>query len=269
MGLLNIIRRMFLREELSIREIARRTGLSRNTITKYLNASTIEPQFTTPERQSKLDPFADKLTGWLKTEAGKSRKQRRTLKQLHADLVVLGFTGSYGRVAASAREWRDDRQREQQTTGRGTFVPLSFRPGEAFQFDWSEDFAVLGGERTKLQVAHIKLSHSRAFLVRAYLLQTHEMLFDAHWHGFRVFGGIPGRGIYDNMKTAVDRVGRGKERQVNMRFLAMANHYVFEPAFCNPAAGWEKVQIEKNVQDARHRLWQPMPSFPDLATLNG
>ena len=56
----------------------------------------------------------------------------------------------------------------------------------------------MGGERTKLQVAHIKLSHSRAFLVRAYLLQTHEMLFDAHWHGFRVFGGVPERGIYDN-----------------------------------------------------------------------
>ncbi len=47
------------------------------------------------------------------------------------------------------------------------------------------------------------------------------MLFDAHWHGFRVFGGVPGRVIYDNMKTAVDRVGRGKERQVNVRFLAM------------------------------------------------
>ncbi len=95
MGLLNIIRRMSLREKLSIREIARRTGLSRNTITKYLNAGTIEPQFTTPERQSKLDTFAEKLAGWLKTEADKSRKQRRTLKQLHADLVVLGFTGHY------------------------------------------------------------------------------------------------------------------------------------------------------------------------------
>ncbi len=118
--------------------------------------------------------------------------------------------------------------------GRGTFVPLHFDSGDAFQFDWSEDFAVLGGERTKLQVAHIKLSHSRAFLLRAYPLQTHEMLFDAHWHGFRVFGGVPGRGIYDNMKTAVDRVGRGKERQVNMRFLAMTNHYVYEPEFCNP-----------------------------------
>ena len=268
MGLLNIIRRMSLREKLSIREISRRTGLSRNTIAKYLNAGTIEPKFTTPERPSKLDPFAEKLTGWLKIEGGKSRKQRRSAKQLHVDLVALGYTGSYNRVAAFAREWRADRQREQQTTGRGTFVPLAFRPGEAFQFDWSEDYAVLGGERTKLQVAHIKLSHSRAFLVRAYLLQTHEMLFDAHWHGFRVFGGVPGRGIYDNMRTAVDRIGRGKERQVNMRFLAMANHYVFEPEFCNPASGWEKGQVEKNVQDSRHQVLHLMPDFPTLTALN-
>lgn len=268
MAFLSIIRRWALREHLSIREIARRTKLSRNTIRKYLRSGAVEPEFSVPERPSKLDPFAAKLSGWLKTEAGKSRKQRRTSKQLHDDLVKLGYTGSYGRVAAFARVWRADRQREQQTTGRGTFVPLVFQPGEAFQFDWSEDFAVLGGERAKLQVAHIKLSHSRAFLLRAYPLQTHEMLFDAHVHGFRVFGGVPGRGIYDNMRTAVDRVGRGKERQVNARFLALASHYVFEPEFCNPAAGWEKGQVEKNVQDSRHRLWQPMPEFPDLAALN-
>lgn len=268
MGLLNIIRRMHLREKLSIREIARRTGLSRNTVSKHLAANTIEPKFAAPERPSKLDPFSGKLAGWLKTEIGKPRKQRRTLKQMHADLVKLGFTGSYNRVAAFSRDWRADRQREQQTAGRGTFVPLSFSPGEAFQFDWSDDFAILGGERTKLQMAHIKLSHSRAFLLRAYLLQTHEMLFDAHWHGFRVFGGVPARGIYDNMKTAVDRVGRGKEREVNMRFLAMTNHYVFEPEFCNPAAGWEKGQVEKNVRDSRHQLLHGMPDFADLAALN-
>jgi hypothetical protein len=70
-------------------------------------------------------------------------------------------------LPAFARRWKADRHREQQTTGRGTFVPLSFRPAEAFQFDWSEDFAVLGGERTKLQMAHIKPAHSRAFLLRA------------------------------------------------------------------------------------------------------
>ena len=163
---------MALRERLPIREIARRTGMPRNIIRKYLSAGTIEPRFTIPDaspcaRQTKLDPFAKKLAGWLKTEAGKSRKRRRSLTQLHTDLVLLGFDGSYARVAAFARDRRYDRQRERQTTGRGTFVPLSFGPGEAFPFDWSEDFAILGAERTKLRVAHIKLSHSRAFLVRA------------------------------------------------------------------------------------------------------
>src|SRR5690606_21338448 len=144
-----------------------------------------------------------RLADWLSTEAKKSRKQKRTLKQLHADLAALGYEGSYGRVAAFAREWRADQHQQQQTAGRGIFVPLSFEPGEAFQFDWSEDWAIIGNERTKLQVAHIKLSYSRAFIVRAYLLQTHEMLFDAHNHAFRVFGGVPRRGIYDNMRTAI------------------------------------------------------------------
>ncbi len=89
-------------------------------------------------------------------------------------------------------------------------MPLVFQPGQAFQFDWSEDWAILGGQRTRLQVAHLKLAYSRAFIVRAYSLQTHEMLFDAHEHAFRVLGGVPQRGIYDNMRTAVDRVGTGK-----------------------------------------------------------
>jgi transposase len=62
MGLLNIIRRMALRDELPIREVSRRTGLSRNTIKKYLNAGTVEPKFATPARPSKLDPFAEKLS---------------------------------------------------------------------------------------------------------------------------------------------------------------------------------------------------------------
>jgi transposase len=268
MALLSVIRRWHFREHLSIREICRRTGLSRNTIRKYLRSGTVEPAFKVPDRPSKLDRFADRLSAWLKTEASKPRKQKRTILQLHADLVSLGYGGSYNRVAAFAREWKADRQREMNTTGRGTFVPLTFEPVEAFQFDWSEDWAIIGNERTKLQVAHTKLSYSRAFIVRAYLMQTHEMLFDAHNHAFRVLGGVPRRGIYDNMKTAIDKVGRGKERDINTRFLAMASHYLFELEFCNPASGWEKGQVEKNVQDARHRLWQPTPRFPSLAALN-
>ncbi len=268
MGLLNVIRRMALRELLPIREIARRTGLSRNTVRKSLKSGAVEPKFATPERPSELDPHAEKLAGWLKTEAGKGCKQRRTRKQLHADLVALGFIGSDNRVAAFARDWRAGRHRDGQTAERGTFVPLLFQPGEAFQFGWSEDTAVIGGERTKLQVAHMTLAQSRAFLLRAYLLQSHEMLLDAHWSGFRVFGGVPAQGIYDTMRTAVDRVGRGKQRQINARFRAMTDRSVFEPTFSNPASGWEKGQVEKGVPDARPRLWQLMPTFPDLDALN-
>ncbi len=268
MDLLSVIRRWRFRQGMPIREIERRTGLSRNTIRKYLRADTVEPKFKVPARPGKLAPFADTLRGWLHQEASKTRKHKRTAKQMFADLVALGYEGSYGRVAAFVRTWKADQQRQQQTSGRGTFVPLAFAPGEAFQFDWSEDWAVLGGERIKLQVAHTKLSHSKAFIVRAYLLQTHEMLLDTLAEAFRVLGGVPGRGIFDNMKTAVDRVGSGKSRQVNARLAAMASHYLFETDFCNPAAGWEKGQVERNVQDARRRLWQPMPDLPDLEALN-
>jgi transposase len=203
MDLLSVIRRWRFRQGMPIREIERRTGLSRNTIRKYLRADTLEPVFRVSVRPSKLDPFAEKLSGWLRIEVGKSRKQKRTAKQMHADLVVLGYDGSYEWVAAFVRAWKAERQREQQTSGRGTFVPLVFAAGEAFQFDWSEDWAIIGGRQTKLQVAHTKLSHSRAFIVRAYPLQTHEMLFDALAEAFRVLGGVIGHAIHSVMSVFI------------------------------------------------------------------
>ena len=115
MALLSVIRRWHLRQHIPIREIERRTGLSRNTIRKYLRADTVEPKFKLPDRPSKLDPFAEKLAAWLRQESSKSRKQKRATKQLYADLTVLGYEGSYSRVAAFVRRWKADRQREQQT----------------------------------------------------------------------------------------------------------------------------------------------------------
>lgn len=164
MALLSVVRRWHYREHLSIPEIGRRTGLSQNTVRKYLRSDGVEPQFELSDRQSKLDPFADRLAALLKTDANSPRKQKRTIKQLHADLVSLGFEGSCNRMVAFAREWRVDRQREMQTTNRGTFVPLSFALGEAFQFGWAEDWAIIGNERTTREVAHVKLSYSRPFL---------------------------------------------------------------------------------------------------------
>jgi AcrR family transcriptional regulator len=106
-ALLGIIRRWHIRDQVPLREIARRLGISRNTVRRYLRSETIEPAYA--ERRSKraIDQYAFQLSAMLKTEAARSRKQRRTLKQIHEDLTELGFKGSYDRVAAFARTWRE------------------------------------------------------------------------------------------------------------------------------------------------------------------
>lgn len=95
------------------------------------------------------------------------------------------------------------------------------------------------------------------------------MLFDAHNRAFAALGGVAARGIYDNMKTAVDKISKGNGRIVNTRFYTMVSHYLFEADFCNAASGWEKGIVEKNVQDARRRIWidakqQRFSSFEEL-----
>jgi len=95
--LLSVIRRWYGRDKLSIREISRRTGLSRHTIRKYLASGIVEPKYPLRRSVSKLDPFVGILSTWLQRAAGRNRKRRRSLKMLHRDLVVLGFDGSYDR----------------------------------------------------------------------------------------------------------------------------------------------------------------------------
>ena len=134
-------------------------------------------------------------------------------------------------------------------------MPLKFDLGEAFPFDWSEEGMVVGGIYHRMQVSHMKLCASRAFWLVTYPSQGHEMLFDAHTRSFSALGGVARRGIYDNMKTAVDKVKKGKGRIVNARFAVMCAHYLFDADFCNVASGWEKGVVEKNVQDSRRRIW--------------
>nr|WP_238534054.1 helix-turn-helix domain-containing protein [Herbaspirillum lusitanum] len=98
-ALLGIIRHWHLRDQISLREIAKRLGISRNTVRRYLCSETVEPAYA--DQRSAI-----KLSAWIKTESTKSRKQKRSLKQMHADLCVLGFEGSYDRVAALARQWK-------------------------------------------------------------------------------------------------------------------------------------------------------------------
>ncbi len=105
-ALLGIIRRWHIRDQVPLREISRRLGISRNTVRRFLRAESTEPAYPGRQSPSAIDKYAFQLSAMLKTEAARSRKQRRTLKQIHLDLKDLGFEGPYDRVAAFAGVWR-------------------------------------------------------------------------------------------------------------------------------------------------------------------
>ena len=261
------IRRLHVRDKLSISEIARRTSLSRNTIRKWLRADDgTDTQYRRTPAERVLTPFEPWLLQALKADAHRLKRERRTALMLFGEIQKQGFTGSYSRVSEFVRQ---SRERGDGVSATSAFVPLKFQLGEAFQFDWSEESLVIGGVQRKVLASHTKLCSSRAFFVSGYPGQSHEMLFDAHHRAFAALGGVPKRGIYDNMKTAVDKVSRGNGRIVNTRFQAMVAHYLFDADFCNVASGWEKGIVEKNVQDARRRIWigarqQTFSSFEEL-----
>ena len=253
MVMIGKVLRMHHRDNKSVREISKVTSLSRNTVRKYLRAGSAEPpKYSRAAIPIKLAPYVEHLTQMLIVDAHRHKKERRTVRALHGELAKMGYSGGYTRVTDFVRIWRI----EQGLPGmRAAFVPLTFALGDAFQFDWSEEGLVIAGIYRRLQVAHMKLCASRAFWLVAYPSQGHEMLFDAHTRSFAALGGVPHRGIYDNMRTAVDKVGRGKTRVVNARFHAMCEYYLFHADFCNVASGWEKGIVEKNVQDSRRRVW--------------
>lgn len=259
------IRRWHRIDKLSISEIAKRLGASRNTVAKYLSSEVTKPRYKPREKRFPImGPWAARLLDLLDEDAGKPLKQRRNGQRLYDTLVDEGFTGSYPTVQRAVRGWKEDHRRD----GGRVFIPLTFAAGEAFQFDWSYETVDIAGAITQVKVAHLRLSHSRAFLAVAYLRESQEMVFDAHWRAFRLWGGVPRRGIYDNLKTAVDLIFAGKERRYNARFQQMASHYLFEPVACTPASGWEKGQVENQVGHVREQIFTPRLKAASLAEIN-
>lgn len=196
-------------------------------------------------------------------EARPSR-ERLTLIRLFEELRGLGYEGGYDAVRRYARSW----QREQASVTASAFVPLSFDPSEAYQFDWSHEVVLMNGTTMQVKVAHVRLCHSRMMFVRAYPRETQEMVFDAHDRAFAFFRGTCTRGIYDNMKTAVDAIFVGRERAYNRRFLQMCGHYLVDPVACTPASGWEKGQVENQVGLVRERFFTPRLRVKSYEELN-
>ena len=173
-GTLAKIRRLHLREGVPIKEIERRTGIARNTIKSWLRrGQMVEPKYPARVMATKLDGFTEQLVIWLKADAHRGKRDRRTVKLMYEELAAQGYQGGYGRVAAFARRWRES---QAANANKAAFVPLKFALGEAFQFDWSTEYAFVGGLRRRLEVAHTKLCASRAFWLVAYPVDADRKL---------------------------------------------------------------------------------------------
>ena len=260
------IRREHLDQGKTIKEIARVLGLSRNTVRRVVRSGETAFSYAREvQPRPKLGRWTEDLDRLLAANANASARERLTLIRIFEELRALGYAGGYDAVGRYARRW----SREHASATAAAYVPLSFAPGEAYQFDWSHEIVVLSGVTTTVKVAHVRLCHSRMMFVRAYPRESQEMVFDAHDRAFALFRGSCRRGVYDNMKTAVETIFVGKDRQYNRRFLQMCSHYLVEPAACTPASGWEKGQVENQVGLVRERFFTPRLRFKSYDELNG
>ena len=229
------IRRMHFGQGMGIKTICRELNLSKKVVRKVVRSGATEFSYKrTVQPRPKLGAWLAELDRLLVANAARASRERLTVMQLFEELRGLGYDGGYDAVRRYASTWK-------QAQGSGTvaaFVPLTFAPGEAYQFDWSHEVVLIDGVTVTVKVAHVRLCHSRMFFVRAYPRETQEMVFDAHDRAFAFFKGTCTRGIYDNMKTAVDAIFVGKNRAYNRRFLQMCGHYLVDPVACTPASGW-------------------------------
>ena len=259
------IRRAFFVQGKAIKAICRDLGVSRKVVRKVIRSGSTEFRYHREDQHlPKIGRWRDTLEQLLLANEAKASRERLTLIRIFEELRGRGYDGSYDAVRRYAGRWAKDHGQATVTA----YVPLSFAPGEAYQFDWSHEIVLLNGVTVTVKVAHLRLCHSRMLFVRAYPRETQEMVFDAHDRAFALFKGTCGRGIYDNMKTAVEAVFVGKNRLYNRRFLQMCSHYLVEPVACTPASGWEKGQVENQVGVVRERFFTPRLRFKSYDELN-
>ena len=187
------IRRDHLVKGVPIKKLARDLRVSKNTVRKVVRGD--ETSFSYARKiqpMPKLGPWVEELDRQLEANEKKQRRDRLSLLQIHEDLGELGYKGGYDAVRRYARAWR---RRRRLLSPSQAYVPLIFDPGEAYQFDWSHEYARLSGTTTKVKAAHMRLCHSRMRLVQIFPREGQEMVFEAHERAFRFFGGVCRRGI--------------------------------------------------------------------------
>lgn len=262
MDLYENIRKLYVLET-SKREIARKLGISRNTVRKYCKGEHIPGEKTHRNRDNPVltDEVKEIIKGYIREDEAAPRKQQHTSRRIHRRLVEEhGFKGGESTVRAYVAELK-------RQTRKKVFLPLAFSPGEAMQVDWGEFTFYLGDEKTRGYILCFRLCHSCAIYVRAFARSNLESFLEGHVKSFNYFGGVPRTLIYDNLKTAV-KEGWGKHAKVQDSFLPIVAHYAFDTRFCNVASGNEKGLVENLVGYARRNCMVPVPRVASWEELN-
>ena len=257
------IRRAYYIEGKSMRQIERELHHSYWTIRKALASAETKPYtLSEPKPAPKLGPFKAKVDKLLEEESRLPRKQRYTTHKLFELMEAEGYEGSESSLRRYVGRKRSETKRPV------IYIPLQFEPGQCAQVDWGEAVVVLNGQREKVQLFVMRLCYSRRTFVMAFPSQKQEAFFTAHIEAFHYFGGVPHTLIYDNLKTAVKQILKGRNRREQSRFITLRSHYLFESRFCTPGEGHEKGGVEHGVKYVRQNYMVPLPRVRDYAELN-
>lgn len=250
-------------EGLSIRQIARDLGISRNTVRKYLDAvGEPQRQEAGPRPQPVLDAVRARIDELLlEWERRTTPKQRVTGTLVHQRLLAEGYQVGSTTVRAYLAEQRRERQE--------VHVPLPWRPGDAAQVDFFELTVEVGGERRKAWLFVLHLMYSGRDFAWLYERGNQVAFLDGHVRAFAHFGGVVRRCIYDNLKAAVKRRLVGGERELTVRFLALCSHYEMESCFARPGEGHDKGAVEARGKNIRLQHLTPIPCGESLAEIAG
>ena len=198
-----------------------------------------EPKYRREKERACLvmDPVAGIVEGWLRADRDQSVKQRHTAHRVWQRLVdEYGFTGPEPTV----RRWVRERKMRLGWHRPTAVVPLDPEQAREAEVDWGTAWVRMGGEDRQVKLFCMRSRYSGKAFVRAYPWERQEMFLDRHIRGFDWYGGVFPTVVFDNLKTAVKRILRGKERVEQKRFTAFRAHYTFEARFCNPARGRRK-----------------------------
>jgi transposase len=250
----------------TIKGVARKFGVHRRMVRDAIASAVPPPRKAEPRERPKLGAAVAFIDEILQADRKAPRKQRHTARR-----IWMRLRQEMPEVAVAectVRQFVHKRKRELGLVCVETFIPQSYRWGHEGQVDWYEAWAELGGEKQKLYVFCMRSMASGGSFHRAYPHASQQAFLEAHELAFQHFGGVFGLLRFDNLKSAVQKILRGHQREETQRFIAFRSHCGFQSEFCTPGRGNEKGGVEQESGYFRRNHLVPLPEARDLEHLN-